>query len=128
MIDILEEILPIGSVVDLNKEYLGERFRTKEVLNIRMVITQRFTYKKGDTAYFPYVGVVYPVGMLSDTRAAQFTSTLISNVVFKGFSDVVEEAYVYAMKEELILRKGMHSWGFLLKDTDISNNEVNVSK
>lgn len=128
MIDILEEILPMGSVVDLKKEYLGEKFKTEEIGNIRIVITQRFTYIKGDTAYFPYVGVVYPVGMVSDARTVQFTSSLINNVVFKGFSDIMEEAYVYAIKEELILRKGMHSRGFLLKDTDISYNEVNMSK
>lgn len=112
MIDILEKILPLGTVVDLKKKYLSKHIRVNDVENIRIVITHRFLYHEDDTTYFPYAGVVYPIGMFDKMEIIHFTPALIEKIVHTGFSDIQDEAYVYMMKEELILEKGMHSYGF----------------
>jgi len=112
MIDLLEYILPLGSVVDLNKKYLQKHIRVENIENIRIVITHRFLCQEDDTTYFPYAGVAYPVGMFSKDEIIHFTPSLIEKVVHKGYSDIQDEAYIYMMKQELILEKGMHSYGF----------------
>ena len=112
MIDILEKILPLGTVVDLKKKYLQKHISVDSIQNIRLVITHRFLYREEDTVYFPYAGVVYPLGMLVDNKVIHFTPSLIEKVVHTGYSDGQDEAYIYMMKQELILEKGMHSYGF----------------
>ena len=112
MIDILETILPLGTVVDLKKEFLQKNIQISDIQNIRIIITHRFLYQENDKAYFPYAGVVYPVGMFDGNKLINFTPAMIDTVVHKGYSDAQEEAYVYMMKQELILEEGMHSYGF----------------
>lgn len=112
IIDIQETILPLGSVVDLKKEFFKEQVKLKDVDKVRIVITHRFLYGKDDTVYFPYAGVVYPTGMFGSQKVINFTSALIEKVVHKGFSNIQDEAYVYLMKRELILDHHMHSYAF----------------
>jgi len=113
IIDIMEEILPLGSVVDLKKEFLkGILANTDKVEQVRVVITNRFLHQKDDRSYFTYAGVLYPIGTLMQQEQLHFTSALIENVVHKGYSDKQEEAYVFLMKNELILENAMHSFGF----------------
>ena len=59
MIGLFEDILPLGSVVDLKKEGIIE---DKEIENFRVVITKRFL-GTGEGCYYPYGGVVYPLGI-----------------------------------------------------------------
>lgn len=113
MIDILEDILPLGSVVDLKKEFFKDMLTDiDKIEQIRVVITNRFLYQEGDTFYFTYAGVVYPIGIFRSKQMLHFTSAVIENVVHTGYSDKQEEAYVFFMKQELIFEKGMHSLGF----------------
>ncbi|MDD2234886.1 MAG: DUF4176 domain-containing protein [Desulfitobacteriaceae bacterium] len=112
MIDILEKIFPLGTVVDLKKQYLQKYLPVNKIENIRIVITQRFLYHDGDAVYFTYAGVVYPIGMFQKNQIINFTPALIENIVHIGYSDIQDEAYIYMMKRELILEKGMHSYGF----------------
>jgi hypothetical protein len=116
MIDILEKIYPLGTVVDLKNEYLRKHINIDKIENIRIVITHRFLYHEGDKAYFPYAGVTYPVGVFDKNEVINFTNALIEKVVHQGYSDVQEEAYVYLMKQELILSNRMHSYGFSTED------------
>lgn len=122
IIDIMEEILPLGSVVDLKKDFLKDILaNTDKVEQVRVVIINRFLHQKGDASYFTYAGVLYPIGALMQQEQLHFTSALIENVVHKGYSDKQEEAYVFLMKNELILENGMHSftvhtWNNFYKD------------
>ena len=113
IIDIMEHVLPLGSVVDLKKDFLKNVIEnTDKVENFRVVITDRFFYQKGDRLYFPYAGVLYPIGAFEKQERLNFTSAVIENVIHEGYSDQQEEAYVFLMKQELILENGMHSFGF----------------
>jgi hypothetical protein len=128
MIDILEEIQPLGTVADLKKEYMQNHIPVNEIENIRVVITDRFLYREDDTAYFPYAGVVYPVGMF-DNNKIHFTPAMIEKVVYKGFSDRQDETYIYLMKQELILEKSMHSYGFSTEEErDILKKRIETER
>lgn len=114
IIDIMEEILPLGSVVDLKKDFLKDILANiDKVEQVRVVIIDRFLHRKDEKSYFTYAGVLYPIGILKQQEHLNFTSALIEQVVQKGYSDKQEEAYVFLMKNELILENGMHSIGFL---------------
>lgn len=110
--DLLQDILPLGSVADLKKERMQEQIPGLEnVQQIRVVITQRFlSYtQKG---YFTYAGVVYPVGNLQGNQVIHFNPIMIENVVHKGYADEQEAAYLYLMKQEYVLQKGMYNYEF----------------
>ncbi len=107
---ILEEILPLGSVVDL------KNVTDKEVENFRVVIVNRFIYQKQLGGYFEYVGVVYPLGKLSEETTISFTPSLIEKVVHRGYSDEQEEVFVKLMKIRLIIENDYISMSFLAED------------
>lgn len=112
MIDILEKIYPLGTLVGLKKQYLEKIVSQDKIENARVVIVNRFIFHNDIKTYFQYTGVVYPLGMFEKGKVIQFTSALIEKVVHAGYSDEQEDAYVYLMKRELILEKKMHSFGF----------------
>ena len=77
------ELLPLGSVV-----YLKEG--NKKVL----IIARGLIAKHGEgTVFFDYGGVPYPEG-LQDDQMAYFQHEAITKVVFKGYSDMDDEATV----------------------------------
>ncbi len=77
------ELLPLGSVV-----YLKEG--NKKVL----IIARGLVTRKGDgMIYFEYGGVPYPEG-LQDDQMAYFQHDAITKVVFKGYTDMDDEATV----------------------------------
>lgn len=114
MIGMFEEILPIGSVVDLKKETLSENMDVSEIKQFRAAIVKRFI-GSGEGCYYPYGAVVYPVGTAGTGRLISFTPALIENLVFTGYRDEVEEYFIYRMKQELIIRQGRKSAGFATK-------------
>ena len=111
MIDIFEDILPLGSVVDLNKDFLRQTMPLDNVEKVRMVIDKRF-FGAGESGYYPYAAVVYPVGMAGEDRNFCFSSALIERVVHRGYADEVEDAFVYQLKHQLIVEQGRKSMGF----------------
>jgi|GEM_PF-1122683 len=115
MSDILEKIYPLGTVVELKKQYLEKIVSENKIESARVVIVNRFIFHNETKTYFQYAGVVYPLGMFENGKAIQFTSQLIEKVVYIGYSDEQEEAYVYLLKKELIIEKKMHSFGFSTK-------------
>jgi hypothetical protein len=128
-IDLLQDYLPLGSVVDLKKELLASVSAFDRATTLRFVITQRFCPLPGTDAFYPYGSVVYPLGRLQDQQQSlYFTAPLIAQVVHKGFFDETEFAYMLAMKHELILKRGCCSAGLLsaqeraLLQTDISTD------
>lgn len=112
LLDLFEITLPLGSVVDLKKKYFKSAIKVDRVDRFRMVITHRFLYSKGDSFFFPYGGIVYPIGTLFSQNIVSFTPMLIENVVHIGFSDEMEKEFVFAMKKELLGEYHMHSFGF----------------
>lgn len=112
LISIFEEVLPLGSVVDLKKEFLEETIPLKDVERVRVVIVQRYVGESPEGFYYPYAGTLYPTGIPGSRRLIEFTPSLIENVVRHGYSDEQEDAYVYLMKRELMLERKLHSMGF----------------
>lgn len=55
---------------------------------------------------------LYPIGMLGQIKYIYFSSALIDKVIHGGYSDSVEEAFVYQMKEQLIVKERRKSMGF----------------
>ena len=91
MLDLLEEMLPLGTVVDLDPETMklaGEKVNEEKakageelidvdaVENFRMVITHRFLGSDGKY-YYPYAGVAYPMGMLGSSEVFYFTRAFV---------------------------------------------------
>lgn len=114
MIGLFEDILPLGSVVDLKKEFLMQTMPLDNVEHVRMVITKRFLgFEKG---YYPYAAVVYPIGMGGRTQDFCFSSALIGRVVMKGYTDDVEDAFIDQMKRKVILTDGRKSFGFATEE------------
>ncbi|MBC8060456.1 MAG: DUF4176 domain-containing protein [Clostridiaceae bacterium] len=125
MIDLLEKIYPLGTVVELKKQYLENIVSKDKIENARVVIVNRFIFHNEIKTYFQYAGVVYPLGMFEKEKVIQFTSSLIEKVIYEGYSDEQEETYVYLMKKELILEKKMHSFGFSTKE-ERENYEIKI--
>lgn len=124
LIDILDDILPLGSVVKLKKEYLHKFLNNNEVEEAEIVIVNRFIFKNGIRAYFPYAGVVYPIGFVGSADAIQFSSALIEEVIHRGFADEKDEIYTFLLKNELIIDKKMHSFGFASKEEREKYNKI----
>lgn len=112
IIDIYEKIYPLGTVVDLKKEYYRGLFPVDNMDHIRVVIQSRFI-ECLDTIYVPYVGIVYPIGNVDTmTSVLHFTPKAIENVVHMGYSDDEEIAYLFQKKNELLLENNKHSTAF----------------
>lgn len=116
LLDLLEDTLPLGTVVDLRKDAYKDVPNIQDVDHIRMVITYRFLGKEEDAYYFPYAGVVYPTGMMGRKEVLYFTRPLVERVVKEGYRDEKEDAYVYLMKNELVIEKGKNSFGYAEKE------------
>lgn len=111
-IELIQPILPLGSVVDLKKEKLqGKLPKLEQVERVRIVITQRFL-SYTETGYFTYAGVVYPLGNMQGNQIIHFNPLMIQGLVKKGYEDEQDAAYVYLMKQEYVLQKGMRNYEF----------------
>ena len=113
-IDLMGEVLPLGTVVELDPRYFKPGESASEP--IKVVITGRFIFPENYRSYFPYAGVVYPFGETNKGNTIHFTSPLIQKVVHMGYQDEMEESFEYLMKEELILDKGITSIEFSDED------------
>lgn len=116
MLDLLEDTIPLGSVVDLRKDAYAGIADLQDVEHIRMVVTYRFLGTEEESYYFPYAGVVYPTGMLGRKEVLYFTRPLVERIVKEGYRDEQEDAYVYLMKKELVVEKRKNSYGYADKE------------
>jgi hypothetical protein len=129
MLDLLEDTLPLGTVVELKQETFKDNKAYKEVEHVRMVITHRFLGKDEDKFYFPYAGVVFPTGMLGHKEVLYFTRPLIETVLQKGYTNEEEEGFVNFMKNELIIEKGKHTFGYANEeDIEVFNKRIKKGK
>ncbi|MBN8208889.1 DUF4176 domain-containing protein [Bacillus sp. NTK071] len=120
-IDLMREVLPLGTVVELDPRYFKPGESASEP--IKVVITSRFIFAKSYRSYFPYAGVVYPFGELNKGNTIHFTSPLIQKVVYMGYQDEMEASFEYLMKEELIVDKGITSIEFSDEDMKKIQNQ-----
>src|SRR5699024_8205218 len=104
---ITKQILPLGTVVELNPSY----FNSDQQLDVptKIVITERFIAPKEYNSYFPYGGIIYPIGEIQKNTKIHFTDPLIKKIVHHGYQDEAENAFIYLMKEEFIVDKDMLS-------------------
>ncbi|WP_083855784.1 DUF4176 domain-containing protein [Amphibacillus jilinensis] len=109
-LEIVREVLPLGSVVELDPLYFKPSEKTDSPT--LLVITGRFIAPKGYMTYFPYKGVVYPVGEVKANAHVHFTAPLIKKVIQRGYKDESELAFELMMKRELMLNRGMTSLEF----------------
>ena len=112
IVDIYEDIYPLGTVVDLDKKYFRNILPVDEVDELRVVITYRFI-PLTDTCYIPYVGSLYPVGNMGILKNdIHFTHRAIERVVQMGYQDEKELAFIYQIKNNFLIHNGKHSSGF----------------
>ncbi len=83
---------------------------------MRAVIVQRYVGESPEGFYYPYAATLYPTGIPGSRKLIQFTPALIDRVISRGYSDEQEEAYVYLMKQELLLERKLHSMAFATKE------------
>lgn len=111
--DLFEDVLPLGSVVDLKKEVVKDLVVNLEsIKNVRVVITHRFLFDESEKTYINYGAVPYPAGFTDMRKTIQFTSSAIERVAKRSFEDTDEKAYMCYIKNELIIKRGMHSFRF----------------
>lgn len=111
LIDILEEALPLGSVVRLRKEFLSTFYKDGDMGEALVVIVDRFVENIEGLAYFNYSAVIYPLGLLGEKKTINFTSEMIQEVVHNGYSEEKDLIYSYMMKKEFVIHRGIHSLG-----------------
>lgn len=126
MITLFEEILPLGSVVDLKKDKLSEDLDVSKVENFRIVITKRFV-GAGEGCFYPYGAVLYPIGFGGTGKVISFTPALIEKVIYTGYSDEMEDAFVFKMKYKLVVEQRRKSAGFATRQ-ELSETEEIVRK
>lgn len=126
LIDILDDVLPLGSVVKLKDSFLDLLAKGKafDKENAFMIITNRYVFNNEVKAYFQYSATVYPIGLLPDGRTIHFTTPLIDKVIHKGYKDEKDIAYNFLMKNELIIEKDMHSMSFSTEDEREMFNDI----
>lgn len=128
LIDILDDTLPLGTVVKLKKEYMKKIIKNKEIKDAEFVIVNRFVFHNEVKIFLPYAGIVYPVGFIESAEAFHFTPSLIEEVVHRGYSDEKDYAYTYLIKKELIVEKNMHSFGFASQEEIEKYKEISKVK
>lgn len=86
----MENILPIGSIVKLKK---GQQ---------KLMIINRVPLynNSGTIGYFDYAACVYPVGQ-TDQQMYFFNEEDINEVCFEGYKDDSEEAYCIVYRENI---------------------------
>lgn len=121
-LEIMREVLPLGSIVELDPAYFKpDRHSTSPS---KVVITGRFVAPKHYTSYFPYVGILYPIGEMKAGTQIHFTAPLIKRVIQKGYKDEMEEAFVFLMKQEFIIEKDMNTIEFSHHDMTKLQQEI----
>src|SRR5699024_6291049 len=127
VIEITKEILPLGTVVELNPAYFNSDQQPD--VPTKIVITERFVAPKEYNSYFPYGGIIYPIGEIQKNTKIHFTDPLIKKIVHHGYQEEAENAFIYLIKEEFIVDKDMLSIEYSKEDmkrfeTDVKKEDV----
>lgn len=125
-IEIMRDLLPLGTVVELDETFFKLNQRTNT--STKVVITKRFIAPKNYQSYFPYAGVIYPIGEVKPNSVLYFTEPLIQRIIHEGYKDEMENAYELLMKKEFIVDKDMNSIEFSTSDMHKLQKQLNEGK
>lgn len=121
LVDIYEDVYPLGSVVELKKETFKDVIPLDEIEDMCVVITYRYV-PYTDKSFVQYVGSLYPVGNMGVIKTdVHFTHKTVTNVIQRGYSDEKEIAYLYQIKKQFVIDNQAHSTGFI---TDEDKKQV----
>ena len=113
LVDIYEDVYPLGSVVELRPEVFKDVLPIDQIDELFVVITYRYV-PYTENSYVQYVGSIYPVGNLGVIKSdLHFTHKTVKSVLHRGYSDEKELAYLYQVKKSLIVEDNYHSTGFI---------------
>ncbi|WP_314831243.1 DUF4176 domain-containing protein [uncultured Streptococcus sp.] len=95
---LLAPILPLGSLVELDRELLPEELVSEmekaKVPLMAMITGRRLISEPDDREYIDYLASIYPYGMRPDIEPLFIPSYLISQVIQEGYSDTLDQSYV----------------------------------
>lgn len=95
---LLAPILPLGSLVELDRELLPEELVSEmekaKVPLIATIMGRRLLSEPDDREYIDYLASIYPYGMRPDIEPLFIPSYLISQVIQEGYSDTLDQSYV----------------------------------
>ena len=95
---LLAPILPLGSLVGLDRELLPEglvsEMEKAKVPFMAMIMGRRVLSEPDDREYIDYLASIYPYGMRLDVEPLFIPSYLISHVIQEGYSDTLDQSYV----------------------------------
>jgi hypothetical protein len=95
---LLAPILPLGSLVGLDRELLPEglvsEMEKAKVPFMAMIMGRRLLSEPDDREYIDYLVSIYPYGMRLDVEPLFIPSYLISHVIQEGYSDTLDQSYV----------------------------------
>ena len=113
-------VLPIGSVIQLDTEMMPENFRNSFSGShaSMFTISGRKSFIQGDFGeyYVDYVARLFPFGEGQLAQPFLISNLMIRQVIFEGFSNELEQKFVdNVLRQDLINKKG-RSLSFLLDD------------
>ena len=95
---LLAPILPLGSLVELDRELLPEELVSEmekaKVPFMAMIMGRRLLSEPDDREYIDYLASIYPYGLRLDVEPLFIPSYLISQVIQEGYSDTLDQSYV----------------------------------
>lgn len=95
---LLAPILPLGSLVELDRELLPEELVSEmekaRVPFMAMIMGRRLLSEPDDREYIDYLASIYPYGMRLDVEPLFIPSYLISQIIQEGYSDTLDQSYV----------------------------------
>ena len=95
---LLSPILPLGTLVELDRELLPEELVSEmekaKVPFMAMIMGRRLLSDPDDREYIDYLASIYPYGLRLDVDPLFIPSYLISRVIQEGYSDSLDQTYV----------------------------------
>ena len=95
---LLAPILPLGSLVELDRELLPEELVSEmekaKVPFMAMIMGRRLLSEPDDREYIDYLASIYPYGLRLDVEPLFIPSYLISQLIQEGYSDTLDQSYV----------------------------------
>ena len=128
IVDIYSETYPLGTVVEINSNYLIDMIPIEDDEPIKLVILNRFL-KFTDGMFFYYTGVLYPLVNSGTTISmVHFNPIAIDKVVHMGYTDEQDTQYVGITKKEMLIDMGLHSTTITTKEEQeiVSNQAVKL--
>jgi hypothetical protein len=116
MVDMMEPYLPLGSAVELMREGASDPGAEAGDGMLTVVVTQRMPALEESPVFFNYGAAVYPFGLYTGSGTVYFPTMLISQELHRGWSDDGDEAYMAMMKQELVIKRGYASFGFVSEE------------